>query len=36
MKTNGIYSEFSLATESATITCVWQRLKGWQGSEKAL
>lgn len=31
-----IYSKLATPRESATITCVWQRIKSSQGSEKAL
>ena len=29
------YSELVTARESATVTCVWQRFKGSQGSRRA-
>ena len=31
-----IYSTLTIAGESATITCIWQRFKGRQKSRKAL
>lgn len=31
-----IYSELTIARVSATTSCIWQRLKGRQGSEKDL
>lgn len=31
-----IYSELTIARVSVTISCIWQRLKGRQGSEKDL
>lgn len=30
MRTSGHYSALAIVTESATITCLWQRLKGRQ------
>lgn len=35
MRTKAVHSELVTAKESATITCMWQWLKGRQGSGKA-
>ena len=36
MRTSRGYSELAVAKESASITCVWQRLKGRQAGERQL
>lgn len=36
MRTEAIYSELSIARQSATITCTWQILKSLHKSWKAL
>lgn len=36
MRTGAIYQELAIEEKSATITCVWQRLKGSQKSGEGL